>query len=47
MENVDSTKIKEKLGWYHETKFEDGIKMTIKWYVNNKNRMNNITPGEC
>ncbi len=43
---IDPTKIKEELGWYPETKFEDGIKMTIKWYLDNKEWMNSITSGE-
>jgi len=43
---IDPTKIKEELGWYPETKFEDGIKMTIKWYLDNKDWMKNITSGE-
>ncbi len=43
---IDPTKIKEELGWYPETKFEDGIKMTIKWYIDNKEWMNSITSGE-
>lgn len=32
---IDPTKIKEELGWYPKTKFEDGIIKTIKWYQNN------------
>ncbi len=43
---IDPTKIKEELGWYPEIKFEDGIKMTIKWYLDNKEWMNSITSGE-
>lgn len=43
---IDPTKIKEELGWYPETKFEDGIKETIKWYLENKAWMENITSGE-
>jgi dTDP-glucose 4,6-dehydratase len=43
---IDPTKIKEELGWYPETKFEDGIRMTIKWYLDNKNWMQNITSGD-
>lgn len=43
---IDPTKIREELGWYPETKFEDGIKMTIKWYLDNKEWMNSITSGE-
>lgn len=43
---IDPTKIKEELGWYPETKFEDGIKMTIKWYLDNREWMNNVTSGD-
>ena len=30
---IDPTKIHSELGWLPETKFEDGIKKTIKWYL--------------
>lgn len=43
---IDPEKIKNELGWYPETKFEDGIKKTIQWYLDNKNWMENITSGE-
>lgn len=43
---IDPTKIKDELGWYPETKFEDGIKKTIKWYLDNKQWMKNVTSGE-
>jgi dTDP-glucose 4,6-dehydratase len=43
---IDPTKIKEELGWYPETSFEDGIKKTIKWYLDNKKWMENVTTGE-
>ena len=43
---IDPNKIKSELGWYPETKFEDGIKMTIKWYIENKEWMDNVTSGE-
>ncbi|WP_066874753.1 dTDP-glucose 4,6-dehydratase [Clostridium mediterraneense] len=43
---IDPTKIKEELGWYPETTFEVGIKKTIKWYLDNKEWMDNITSGE-
>lgn len=33
---IDPTKIKEELGWYPETKFEDGIIKTIDWYLGHK-----------
>ncbi|MBV4438487.1 dTDP-glucose 4,6-dehydratase [Clostridium tyrobutyricum] len=40
---IDPEKIKEELGWYPETKFEDGIIKTIKWYLENKEWMENVT----
>jgi dTDP-glucose 4,6-dehydratase len=43
---IDPTKIKDELGWYPETPFEVGIKNTIKWNLDNKDWMNNITTGE-
>ncbi len=43
---IDPSKIKGELGWYPETKFEEGIKLTIKWYLENKDWMQNITSGE-
>jgi len=43
---IDPTKIKDELGWYPETPFEVGIKDTIKWNLDNKDWINNITTGE-
>ncbi|SHE37137.1 dTDP-glucose 4,6-dehydratase [Clostridium fallax] len=43
---IDPSKIKDELGWYPETSFEFGIKKTIKWYLDNKKWMENITSGE-
>lgn len=39
-------KIKSEVGWYPETKFEIGIKTTIKWYLEHEEWMDNITSGE-
>lgn len=33
---IDSDKIYRGLGWIAKTKFDDGIKKTIKWYIENK-----------
>ena len=38
-------KIKEELGWYPETTFEVGIVKTIKWYLDNKEWIKNVTSG--
>lgn len=35
---IDPTKIKDELGWYPETSFEEGIKKTIHWYLANRFR---------
>lgn len=43
---IDPTFIHEELGWLPETKFEDGIKKTIKWYLDNKTWWENILSGE-
>lgn len=43
---IDPTKINNELGWFPETKFEDGIKKTINWYLNNRNWWGNILSGQ-
>lgn len=42
---IDPAKIKAELGWYPETTFEVGIKKTLKWYLENKSWMENVTSG--
>ena len=42
---IDPTKIKNDLGWYPETPFEQGIVLTIDWYLANEEWMNNVTSG--
>ena len=39
-------KIKEEIGWYPETMFKDGIRLTIKWYLENESWMKNVTSGD-
>ena len=43
---IDPRKLKKELGWYPETTFEVGIVKTIKWYLDNKEWMNNVTSGD-
>jgi dTDP-glucose 4,6-dehydratase len=43
---IDPTKIKNELGWEPKTRFEDGIKKTIKWYLDNKDWWEEIISGE-
>ena len=43
---IDPTKIHNELGWLPETKFQDGIKKTIKWYLENRQWWEQIISGE-
>ena len=43
---IDPTKIHNELGWYPETKFSDGIKKTIQWYLDNEEWWKTIISGE-
>ena len=43
---IDPTKIHNELGWLPETKFADGIKKTIDWYLNNRSWWETIISGE-
>ncbi|MBR5113279.1 MAG: dTDP-glucose 4,6-dehydratase [Clostridia bacterium] len=42
---IDPSKIHSELGWLPETKFEDGIEYTVKWYLDNKEWMDDIQSG--
>ncbi len=39
-------KIKADLGWFPETMFKDGIRLTIKWYLENEEWMKRVTSGD-
>lgn len=43
---IDPAKIHQELGWLPETKFADGIKKTIRWYLDNKPWWQEIVSGE-
>ena len=43
---IDPTKISRELGWLPETKFEDGLKKTIRWYLDNRSWWESIISGE-
>lgn len=43
---IDPTKIKNELGWYPETTFDEGIKKTVEWYLQNEDWWQNIVSGE-
>ena len=39
-------KIKEEVGWYPETMFKDGIRLTIRWYFDHMDWMEHVTSGD-
>lgn len=39
-------KIKREIGWEPDTMFKDGIRKTVKWYLEHLDWMNTITSGE-
>jgi dTDP-glucose 4,6-dehydratase len=43
---IDPSKISRELGWEPATMFDDGIKKTIKWYLENRAWWENIISGE-
>jgi len=43
---IDNTKIQAELGWQPKYLFENGIKETIKWYLENMEWMERVTSGE-
>lgn len=43
---IDPSKIHGELGWLPETKFDDGIRQTIDWYLNNEKWWKNIISGD-
>ena len=38
--SMDSKKISDELGWNIKTNFDDGLKNTINWYLNESEIMN-------
>jgi len=42
---IDSTKINKELGWEPSLQFEEGIEKTIKWYLENKDWLDDVTSG--
>ena len=43
---IDSTRLREELGWEPSLQFEEGIERTVRWYMDNQAWMDNVTSGE-
>ena len=42
---IDSSKLKNELGWEPSLQFEEGIEKTVQWYLENEAWLDNITSG--
>ncbi len=43
---IDSSKLKNELGWEPSLQFEEGIEKTVRWYLGNTAWLENVTSGE-
>lgn len=43
---IDSTKLKDELGWEPSLQFEEGIEKTVKWYLENQEWLDDVTSGD-
>lgn len=42
---IDCSKIKKELGWKPKTSFEEGLRLTVKWYLENPQWVERVTSG--
>ena len=42
---IDSSKLQRELGWKPSLQFEEGMEITVDWYLNNEDWLNNVTSG--
>jgi len=43
---IDSSRLKNELGWKPSLKFEEGIEKTVNWYLKNREWVDNVTSGD-
>lgn len=43
---IDANKINQELGWKPSVTFEQGLELTIDWYLNNEEWLNSVTSGD-
>ena len=43
---IDSTKLKNELGWEPSLQFEEGIEKTVAWYLDNQEWIAKVTSGD-
>lgn len=42
---IDASKLMNTLGWKPEVHFDEGFELTVKWYLNNQQWLDNVTSG--
>ena len=42
---IDSSKLANELGWKPSLQFEEGIQLTVHWYLENKTWLENVVNG--
>ncbi len=43
---IDATKLQDELGWKPSLQFEEGLRYTVDWFLNNKEWLDHVTSGE-
>ena len=43
---IDSRKLQKELGWEPSLQFEEGIEITVKWYLEHQDWLDNVTSGD-
>ncbi len=43
---IDSSRLKNELGWEPSLQFEEGIEKTVRWYIDNGEWLDNVTSGD-
>ncbi len=43
---IDSSKLKNELGWEPSLQFEEGLELTVAWYLENQEWLDGVTSGE-
>ena len=43
---IDSSRLREELGWKPAVSFNEGLEKTVRWYLDNKEWLEQVTSGE-
>ncbi|MEI8280454.1 MAG: dTDP-glucose 4,6-dehydratase [Bacteroidota bacterium] len=43
---IDANKLNKELGWYPSVTFEQGLSVTVDWYLQNEDWLKNVTSGD-